>query len=144
MLGLQTRHDIQNVSRLVATDTNTRRSNKFIKNLSDAGFSVPGLTNSMRKHTESKQAIISSERRQNLNSKLAQEQFLQKQDEETQNDARKLAELEVKLADIKKQKELRRARGKSNTLTINLLATFLDDFGTYLTLFPPHHHRCIT
>ncbi len=122
MLGLQTQHDIQNVSRLTAAESNTRRSHKFATHLSKAGFAVPGQSNSMRKHTETTlsqgggSGALTKERKRNLNSQLAQDQFIQKQDLETQNDARKLAELEAQLAEIHKQKELRRARDRARRM----------------------------
>ena len=118
MLGLQTQHDIQNISRITSsasasTGASQGRSYKFAKQLSQAGFAVVGLTNSMEKHTQrEKKEALSQERKVNLNSKLAQEQFIQKQDLETQSDAQRLAELEAQLADIKHKKELRRQRDR--------------------------------
>ena len=77
MLGLQTRHDIQNVARLTSVTstgggggTSNHRSHKFAKHLSSAGFATIGQTNSMKKHTESKTSVkekLTSQRKQNLN-----------------------------------------------------------------------------
>ena len=116
MLGLQSQHDIQNISRITASSSSQAsqgRSYKFAKKLSDAGFAVSGYTNSMERHTNKVRkdgALI--EKKVNLNTKLSQEQFINKQDSETRADAQRLAELEEQLAEIQRKRELKRARDR--------------------------------
>jgi len=119
MLGLQTSHDIQNIQRLSSmasssSGTGQGRSYKFAKHLSAAGFSVAGQTNSMERHshTQRDKRDIASERKVNLNSKLAVDQFVQKMDETTEEDTQRLAELEAQLAEIKRKKEHKRQRDR--------------------------------
>lgn len=120
MLGLQTSYDIKNVSRLTASSSqasSNKKSHKFTKQLINR-FDVTGVSNSLEKHENYKVKMGEVDSDQpvkvvNKQSQFAHEDLTKRQNAEMQRDQERLAELEEKLQEIQRKKELRRARDRN-------------------------------
>jgi hypothetical protein len=94
------------------------RSWRFSQNLFKAGFdNVVGQSSSLTKHTKLVKGESPGEkerkRRSNALTKMAQEQFVEMQDQHALDDAKRLEEVQRKLDDLQRKKEARIRRDRS-------------------------------